>query len=591
VNRGCFLHTAKAEDGSRVVFFEKRTSLEREINFCTHLAGPYLADAVPIIPRIYGIDRRKTDASIFMDFVENVGLDFRRSDAEARALAKAIARISEAPVEQVPQGANRISPTLVEQFRATVERENLLDGASSERRRLFHECVDSASEITSRVAARVPLIPSHNDIYIPNMALLADGESPAFCFVDWGKYSLNFAGADWQHFQFEAFFRRQNRDFLQCAYEAYVSLMRDRGFDIDVEDVRFSATHYTLQRTMSRLLNRPSGKWLQRALQLFKQARRKSRRKPQSNNPPVVSSRKQEPMSDLRREADRAVAAKDWNKAAELWQLLLDRSPNDVTAYVRLARALRQIGDFDRADAILRQGEAVKPGNERLERERDALEQKRQKSKAKAPGNVYHGKTALTYHNRRKDSVRWRAEDKAVATLLSDLPEGISVIDLPFGTGRFTDLYVERKIQITGVDISADMLGAAREIYGAALADAKLEVGDATSLQYTDNEFDLVVSVRFLQNIIPYGMVKLALKEMARVTKSWGIFEFEIRKDGAVDAGLPGEDEPIRGLLYEEQVGALLETAGFTLKRVIPVYDNGPSNYCIVLCDVVRSAP
>jgi len=265
---------------------------------------------------------------------------------------------------------------------------------------------------------------------------------------------------------------------------------------------------------------------------------------------------------------------------------VIEQRKNDVVAHARLARALRQIGDYDQAQEILAAGEAIQPDNERLQAERAALSKKLEKTNAKAPGNVYHGNTALTYHNRRKDSTRWKAEDRAVGELLGSLPEGISVIDLPFGTGRFTDFYAERKLQITGVDISADMLAAAREIYGSALADAILETGDATNLKYPDKHFDLVVSVRFLQNIIPYGLVKLALKEMARVTKSWAILEFEVRKPEAVDAGLPGEDEPIRGLLYEEQLKELLKDAGVALKKSIPVYNNGPSDYRIMLCAV-----
>lgn len=588
VNQGCYLHTARVEDRT-VVFFEKRTSLQREIDFCTKFASVYLEDANPVLPRIHKVYRRKSYASVFMDYVETVGREFPRSQIEAQAFARAVARISMVQNDEIPRAANAISPTLIERFAETVEESELLPKGNVKVLRKLEKCLKYATGLKSELSSRLPMIANHNDLYIPNMGMLGDVTDPSFCFIDWGKYSLNFAGSDFHHFQSETLIHGKPQDFLGSIYDLYVAMMKDRGYRFEVQDVRLAATHYSLQRTMSRVLNRPSTKWLEITLELFKatQAAARQRSKPQiSIQSNFGKHQAMSTLSELRQEADQAIAAKEWNKAAQLWQAVIDERKDDVVAYARLARALRQIGDYGKAQKVLSAGEAIQPDNERLQAERGALSRKMDKSSAKAPGNVYYGNTAITYHNRRKDSTRWKAEDRAVATLLETLPEDISVIDLPFGTGRFTEFYVQRKVHITGVDISADMLSASREIYGSALADAVLEVGDATALNYPDKNFDLVVSVRFLQNIIPFGLVKRALKEMARVTRSWAILEFEIRKEGAVDAGLPAEDEPIRGLLFRDQLKEVLREAGFALKRVIPVYDNGPSDYCLVLCDV-----
>lgn len=589
VNQGCFLHTAHTQDQRRVVFFEKRTSLQREIDFCTKFAETYLADPRPVLPRIHKVYRRKEYAAVFMDYVESVGREFPRRQDGARALATAIARISDVPTDQIPRAANAISPTLIERLAEIVQESDLLSNANSKIVSKFEKCLEYSSGLKSELASRLPLIASHNDIYLPNMGLIGNGANASFCFIDWGKYSLNFAGSDFHHFQSETLIHGKPDDFLRLAYDRYVALMRERGHKFGIQDVRLAATYYSLQRTMSRVLNRPSTKWVEITLELFKATRAAARRRSKPHISVQSSFGKRNIMSalnELRQEADQAIAAKEWNKAAELWTAVIEERKDDVVAHARLARALRQIGDYSQAEKVLSAGEAIQPGNERLQAERGALSRKMEKSSAKAPGNVYHGNTAITYHNRRKDSVRWKAEDKAVGTLLESLPEDISVIDLPFGTGRFTDLYVQRRAKITGVDISADMLSASREIYGSALDDAVLEVGNATALKYPDKSFDLVVSVRFLQNIIPFGVVKLALREMARVTRSWAILEFEVRKDGAVDAGTPAEDEPIRGLLFRRQLEEMLENAGFTVTRVINVYDNGPSDYCLMLCDV-----
>jgi ubiquinone/menaquinone biosynthesis C-methylase UbiE len=588
VNLGCFIHTARGADGRKAVFFEKRTSLEREINFYTSLAQPYLADPIPVLPCVYRVSRGESYASIFMNFVPSVGSNFKRGEAEATALARSVARISSVDSSAVPQAANMISSTLVQQFGETVIEGGLLARARPATQALFDDCMVNSKAIGLDVRDRLPVVPCHNDLGIANIALLDNRGTPAFCFVDWGKYSLNFAGSDFHHFHFEWFLHGKNREFLETVFRTYVTAMAEQDLHFSVADAQLAATYYALQRAMSRVLNRPSIRWLEIAVELFKDALAQAAR--MSGAPHIPArTRKQVQISmieDLKSRANEAIAAKDWKKAAELWEAVLAESRDDVVVHARLARALRQLGDYDRAEAVLAEGEAIDSNNERLRAERNALSLKRQKTTAKAPGNVYYGNTALTYHERRKDSTRWKAEDSAVAKLLSRLPEGISVLDLPFGTGRFTEIFTARNLQITGIDISEDMLGAAREIYGSALESATLEVGDATALKYPDKAFDLLVSVRFLQNIIPYGMVKIALKEMARVTRSWAILEFEVRKPEAVDVGLPAEDDPLRGLLYQRQIDAMLERAGFTTKDVIPVYDNGASNYCVMLCEV-----
>jgi hypothetical protein len=279
VNCGCYLHTASTEGLKSVVFFEKRTSLEREIEFCTKFAKAYLSDARPVLPRIHKVCRRKTYAAVFMDYVETVGRDFSRGEDEARALANAIARISDVPTEQIPRAANAISPNLIERFAETIEESELLPRTDSKLMRKLDKCLEFASGLKAELTSRLPMIASHNDLYIPNMGLVGSGTSSSFCFVDWGKYSLNFAGSEFHHFQFEALINGKPEDFFRAARDHYVAVMNDRGVQIGVQDVRLAATHYSLQRSMSRVLNRPSAKWVEITLELFKATQAAARRR------------------------------------------------------------------------------------------------------------------------------------------------------------------------------------------------------------------------------------------------------------------------------------------------------------------------
>ena len=88
------------------------------------------------------------------------------------------------------------------------------------------------------------------------------------------------------------------------------------------------------------------------------------------------------------------------------------------------------------------------------------------------------------------------------------------ILDIATGTG-----YAARRLkrlfpssEVTGVDISAEMVSVAKHDAIADGVDVLFEVGDAADLPYADNYFDLVV----LQNSIPY------IEEMMRVLKPGG---------------------------------------------------------------------
>lgn len=108
-------------------------------------------------------------------------------------------------------------------------------------------------------------------------------------------------------------------------------------------------------------------------------------------------------------------------------------------------------------------------------------------------GNVYHGKDALLYDERRVIKLQWHTEMKLMKTYLSLIhPE--TVLDIPVGTGRFLPLYDG---QVTGVDISYPMLQQARK----KARNCDIEYSTVYESIYSYEPvmvFDLVVCVRFL---------------------------------------------------------------------------------------------
>lgn len=99
--------------------------------------------------------------------------------------------------------------------------------------------------------------------------------------------------------------------------------------------------------------------------------------------------------------------------------------------------------------------------------------------------------------------------------------DGKKVLDVGCGTGRLLLRGVQEANVVHGVDLSENMIAAAKQIYEEKqICNSEFKVGDAYSLPYHDQEFDIVVStcVFFL---LPEPVK--GLKEMVRVSKPGGM--------------------------------------------------------------------
>jgi ubiquinone/menaquinone biosynthesis C-methylase UbiE len=123
---------------------------------------------------------------------------------------------------------------------------------------------------------------------------------------------------------------------------------------------------------------------------------------------------------------------------------------------------------------------------------------------------------------------RFQREQKAIRSIVNPLPEGISVLDCPCGTGRWWPILAAKASSIVAVDISDEMLGFARErskSYGISI---RVERGDAERLQMEDGSVDYVFS-HALTKHLPVPVQYQVLAEFARVARlgvicSFGIF-------------------------------------------------------------------
>jgi SAM-dependent methyltransferase len=100
---------------------------------------------------------------------------------------------------------------------------------------------------------------------------------------------------------------------------------------------------------------------------------------------------------------------------------------------------------------------------------------------------------------------------------LAGVREGTSVLDVGCGTGKLTEVLVQRvgAAKVTAIDPSEAFVGAARERF----PDVRIEHGSAEALPFPDDEFDAAVAqlvVHFMTDPVR------GIAEMARVTRPGG---------------------------------------------------------------------
>ncbi len=205
--------------------------------------------------------------------------------------------------------------------------------------------------------------------------------------------------------------------------------------------------------------------------------------------------------------------------------------------------------------------------------------------KSGAKGDSYYGKVAANYEKRRAKQDWWQVEQKEMKSLLDGLPRGLSVVDIPFGTGRFVPYYIERGYKIHGLDASIEMLNTASSLLGDQFNECSVMTGNAIELPYSDNQFDLVVSTRFLRDIIVSDDAKKALKEFARVTKKYAIIQLGQNtkpKGEPVDPGMV-----LGSRLSETGNRKLMKDSGFKIvdKRLVKSDPDISSDIFHFLCE------
>lgn len=121
----------------------------------------------------------------------------------------------------------------------------------------------------------------------------------------------------------------------------------------------------------------------------------------------------------------------------------------------------------------------------------------------------------------RRNRAKWKTILAALART-----EGVgTILDLPCGTGRFTDRLVECGYEVIGSDISFEMMQQASDRIGAMKGLLGFVRADAEHLPLPDSSVDCIMSIRFLFHVDPVTRVRM-LRDMGRVSRRWLILDY-----------------------------------------------------------------
>ena len=123
-----------------------------------------------------------------------------------------------------------------------------------------------------------------------------------------------------------------------------------------------------------------------------------------------------------------------------------------------------------------------------------------------------------------KGRIMDRLEKRSVIKALELIGEIETAMDIPCGTGRITELLVDRAQNVIGADISEEMMGMAKRKLRNNPHVSFFKI-DAENMELDDSSIDCITCVRLMGHIPPENRIKM-LREMARVSKKWVVPTF-----------------------------------------------------------------
>lgn len=118
-----------------------------------------------------------------------------------------------------------------------------------------------------------------------------------------------------------------------------------------------------------------------------------------------------------------------------------------------------------------------------------------------------------------------QVHNEIISSFISGDTKTLKILDISTGTGNslYRHGWMDLNAEYTGLDLSETMLAQCQAFFSIKQVPIELIIGDATSLPFTNQYFDIVLNYGAING---YSDIKKALSEMTRVTQKGGLILF-----------------------------------------------------------------
>lgn len=189
-------------------------------------------------------------------------------------------------------------------------------------------------------------------------------------------------------------------------------------------------------------------------------------------------------------------------------------------------------------------------------------------------GNTYFGEKAEIYDEHRQNDPYWKAEDDCVNEYVYRVSSEIkSVIDAPYGTGRFAPIYYKFNLSVIALDISSEMIEVAKRKHNKYIGNTKFFIQDMTRIPYPDSSVDLAVCFRFIPWIVSFQEAENSLAELSRVCSKYAIIELCVGNHDNINVTI-NKDKILWDKFNKEQLVIWLRKFNFEVIDVKFLFDD-----------------